>query len=471
MIRTVEDILTNFESCFRRKAAFKWFVLIIIGLIIRWDTYGVSSFVRHLALEPGHYYNLLHFFHASSWNIEVIIKIWLYTIQTYCQPIKIDGYHVLIGDGIKVSKEGKKMPGVKKMHQQSNNSNKPPYIYGHHFGVMAMLVGNAAKAFALPIIAEIHEGTKTLRKIQGKQTPVVNGEEKITIVTLMLNMVINIVKKIEQPSLLVLDAYFAVGNTFIMAQELNEKYGKPLLHIITKAKSNAVAYLENPKNNKDKENKIKLYDLFSLRAHDFTSKKLVLYGGKRTVAYLVWDLFWEPIGKKLRFVLVKDGNDNFVLMSSNLSLSPENIILAYSYRFKIEVTFKGLKQLLGAFAYRFWTSALPKLKTKLNLEELTAEEKRLIANTLNAIEGFVNFGCITLGILQILALNYSQSIWSEYTGWIRTKTSSTPSEEIVQNVIRSKYFYNHQDFNNSLISEIIKSKQRKDLYIYEQDVA
>ena len=32
--------------------------------------------------------------------------------------------------------------------------------------------------------------------------------------------------------------------------------------------------------------------------------------------------------------------------------------------------------------------------------------KKLIAQTTDAIEGFVNFGCIATGILQILALNF-----------------------------------------------------------------
>ena len=42
--------------------------------------------------------------------------------------------------------------------------------------------------------------------------------------------------------------------------------------------------------------------------------------------------------------------------------------------------------------------------------------ERLIAQTTNAIEGFVNFGCIATGILQIMALNFHNSIWKCYRG-------------------------------------------------------
>jgi hypothetical protein len=53
----------------------------------------------------------------------------------------VAGRHLIVGDGIKVSKEAQKMPGVKKLHQESQNSGKPPYIYGHHHGVLGILAG------------------------------------------------------------------------------------------------------------------------------------------------------------------------------------------------------------------------------------------------------------------------------------------------------------------------------------------
>ena len=71
--------------------------------------------------------------------------------------------------------------------------------------------------------------------------------------------------------------------------------------------------------------------------------------------FLYLDLIWKPVGEKIRFVLVADGAERFILMGSDLNLSAEDMILAYSYRFKIEVIFKVLKHLIGAFLHRFWT--------------------------------------------------------------------------------------------------------------------
>jgi hypothetical protein len=78
------------------------------------------------------------------------------------------GAFILIGDGIKVAKEAKFMPGVKMLHQDSENSSKAPWIFGHHFGVLGMLAANRDKAFCIPLMAELHEGAEAIRQLQGK---------------------------------------------------------------------------------------------------------------------------------------------------------------------------------------------------------------------------------------------------------------------------------------------------------------
>jgi hypothetical protein len=103
------------------------------------------------------------------------------------------------------------------------------------------------------------------------------------------------------------------------------------------------------------------------------------------LAFLCLDLFWKPIGEKARFVLVADGVERFILMGSDLTLGAQDMILAYSYRFKIEVSFKVLKHLIGTFCYRFWTHAWPDIG-KANGSDLSKvhdrRRQRLIAETM-----------------------------------------------------------------------------------------
>jgi hypothetical protein len=57
---------------------------------------------------------------------------------------------LLAGDGIKTGKEAERMPAVKRLHQESDNSGKAPYIYGHHWGVIGILAGRVKKILLHP---------------------------------------------------------------------------------------------------------------------------------------------------------------------------------------------------------------------------------------------------------------------------------------------------------------------------------
>ena len=190
--------------------------------------------------------------------------------------------------------------------------------------------------------------------------------------------------------IIVLDAYFAVGPVFMILKQAVDDSGKRLVHIVTRAKSNVVGYQQPPPKTGARGRprkygaKLNLMDLFETMAEGFEQTSIELYGQYETVSFLCLDLIWKPIGEKLRFVLVCDGSERFILMCSDLSLSAADIIRAYSYRFKIEVSFKVLKHLMGVFFYRFWTSAWPRIgrKTVSDLSGITDPQgQRLIRQT------------------------------------------------------------------------------------------
>ncbi len=61
MDKELFNIFNRFKSSFSRQATYYWFILVMIGLLIRGDHYGVSSIVRWLSLDPGSYWKILHF--------------------------------------------------------------------------------------------------------------------------------------------------------------------------------------------------------------------------------------------------------------------------------------------------------------------------------------------------------------------------------------------------------------------------
>lgn len=250
------------------------------------------------------------------------------------------------------------------------------------------------------------------------------------------------------------------------AQYVDEK-GERLIHIITRAKKNYVAYepIRTGEGQLVKGTRYKLIDLFTKMRDKFVTKKLMIYGEKKEVSFLCLDLLWNKIVDKIRFVLLIDEDKWIILMSTNLNFSPEQIIETYCWRAKIELSFKYLKHLIGGFSYRFWTKAFSIFKRKRGEKEISKlTNKRDLDNVvknIRAIEAFVNFACIVLGILQILALDIPKEIWDKYVGYLRTKSSNIPSEEVVMSIIKSTYYFNTKEFKGSIILDTISKKRKK----------
>ena len=106
--------------------------------------------MRWLYIKPSLYTSLLSFFRASSWQLQNVLKTWWQIVLSHCPLIYIDERLLLAGDGIKICKEAEKIPAVKRLHQESDNSGKAPYIYGHHHGVIGILAGWAKKNLLYP---------------------------------------------------------------------------------------------------------------------------------------------------------------------------------------------------------------------------------------------------------------------------------------------------------------------------------
>jgi hypothetical protein len=358
-----------------------------------------------------------------------------------------DGLPILIVDGLKQVKEGKKIPGVKKLHQESENSNKASYIYGHHYGVLGVLMGNAKKLFCTPLSARIHNGVDIIRKWED---PLYESKSHVVqMITDACNAT-----KIFGESILLADRYFLSVPALQAWLDTGKEAGNNLLHIVTRTKLSCVAYLKPehpPKPTKGrprkKGKKINLKDIFA-DTSKFIEANVSWYGGKtERIQYFSQDLLWgKKLYQELRFVFVKRGDALSILVCTNLTFSPERIIRLYGYRFKIEVTFRAIKQQIKGFFPHFWSKSMPKLNRYLPkgspdpLESVTDERVRTnIVNSLKATESHALFGCIAIGMLQMISLKFSHKISGGFR-WLRTKSNDFASEATIADFMRKNIF-------------------------------
>ncbi len=234
MMNFINKVLCHFESCFSRKASFGWFVTITLGLMLRSDKLGITSVIRDLALCPGCYGSMIHFFRSSSWSLENLRLRWFSAVKEYSPLYQEGGFHVLVGDGVKQSKEGRRMPGVKKLFQESENSAKPEYIHGHMFGGLGILAGNERSWACIPLSIRLHDGLQAAR--EWKDAAVSSSSHVIQMVEDAYQAALTF-----GDSLLLLDRYFLTVPALERLQSLNSS-GDIRMEIVTKAKKSAVAY-------------------------------------------------------------------------------------------------------------------------------------------------------------------------------------------------------------------------------------
>ena len=121
------------RAAFPRTRTYLWFLTALAGFCVRGDLLGVTSFVRGLGLQVKCYDRLLDMFHCAGLDFKILRKLWVQTVLKFagCMAWRVNGRLVAVGDGVKNPKSGRKMPGVKRLHQESESNTKPEYIFGH----------------------------------------------------------------------------------------------------------------------------------------------------------------------------------------------------------------------------------------------------------------------------------------------------------------------------------------------------
>lgn len=462
MLKFINQVIVGFRGCFSRGAAFNWFAVIVTGLMVRTDNLGVTSVIRSLNLNTS-YICLLGFFRSKAWTLKGLSRRWCELVKEHAPLERHGGRVILVGDGVKQPKEGRRMPGVKRHRQESGNSGKPADMFGHLFGGVGILAGRGGKRFCIPLALRLQDGVRTL--FGWVEQPERQGSHVVEMIRLACDTA-----KSFGGAILLLDRYFLTVPALRALAGTDPAGG---VHIVTKAKSNCSAYLpagdRTGKRGRPrlKGAAVKLSALFSSDRDAFVSAAVPLYGKTEKVSYRCVDLLWgKGLYRKLRFVLVEMGGTRSILVSTDLDLAATDIIELYGRRFSIESMFREMKQVICSFGYRFWTKAMPRLNRYRKKTEpdpvdgvVSKHRQERILLALKATEGFVFCCAVAIGLMQMLSLNFFDTGETGRLRFLRTRRRALPSEATVADFLRRNIFALLLSDRDLPITRIIAKKQ------------
>ena len=442
-----ELALRRLRPAFSRKRTWLWFCTLVMGLAARADGLGVTSAVRALDLREEAYAGLMRVFRSTAVDMERLAREWCAAVRDMAAPMLVNGRRVIAGDGVKVSKEGSLMPGVKRMHQESGDSSKGERIFGHLFGAVAAVAECAGGGRScVPLKVNLQDGMRAAAGWEGSAY----SAESHTVQTVSCAFEC---ARVLGPCYLLLDRLFLTVPALRRLRELNGG-GPQLVHLVTKAKRNCTAW-ERPEARepgragrpRKRGRAVKLASLFD-DAAAFRGASVRIGDSERAVRLRSVDLLWgQGLYMPLRFVLVECGQMRSILATTDLSAAPEQVVELYGARFGIEHMFRSLHQDVDAFGYHFWTRSCPELDRFARsgapdrLEAVGGERDReKILGAAGAVERFVAAACVAQGAAQLAACALEPLGECGFAEYRRTRRTRRTTPRTVAGCLRKGVF-------------------------------
>jgi DDE superfamily endonuclease len=250
-------------------------------------------------------------------------------------------------DDTPTQRYGPHVQGAGVHHNPTPGPAGSPYVYGHVFVVLALLVGHKAwGTIALPLLARLYVRKKDLPGIDPKHRPAFRT--KLELAVELLRWVKPWLDLLNLPIWVVTDGAYAMKHFLKPAMSLG-------MTVVSRLRKDAALRTVPGPRPAGKRGRPRTYgpDKIDLakragQRRGWSTETLTLYGIASVKKYKTFLATWQPAGGVIRVVLVDEPNGWRAFFCTDTSASVADILGMVADRFSLEITFRECKEIVGA---------------------------------------------------------------------------------------------------------------------------
>jgi hypothetical protein len=250
-------------------------------------------------------------------------------------------------DDTPTKRYGPHIQGAGVHHNPTPGPAGSPYVYGHVFVVLALLVAHPAWGIvALPLLARLYVRKVDLPKIDPKHRPEFRTK---------LDLAVELLRWAEPwLGLLGLPIWVVADGAYASREFLKPAMALGMTVVSRLRKDAALRSLPGPRP-AGKRGRSRTYgeDAIDLakragQRRGWSTETITLYGVATVKKYKTFLATWRPAGGAIRVVLVDEPTGWRAYFCTDTSASVADILTMVADRFSLEITFRECKQVVGA---------------------------------------------------------------------------------------------------------------------------
>jgi hypothetical protein len=318
--------------------------LLFLGAVLARGRRTVTSWIRAAGLSDRFQSCYIAVAAAGKRADSIAARLALEVVRPL---VKGTGRLTLALDDTPTKRYGPHVQGAGVHHNPAPGPAGSPYVYGHVFVVLGLLVNHKAwGTIALPLLARLYIRKKDLPAIDPKHRPAFRT--KLELAVELLRSANTWLRLLGEPIWVVADGAYA------KADFLKPTMALGMTVVSRLRKDAALRSLPGPRR-AGQRGRPRTYgpDVIDLakragQRRGWSTEALPLYGVAAVKKYKTFLATWRPVGGPIRVVLVDEPTGWRAYFCTDASASVAVILGRVADRFSLEITFRECKQIAGA---------------------------------------------------------------------------------------------------------------------------